>query len=81
LLLLLLLTGLTDANQCCAARQIKLPFFDAVVANVPYNISSAIVFKLLTHRPSFRCAVLMFQREFALRLVARPGDPMYCRSV
>lgn len=26
-----------------------------------------------------RCAVLMFQREFALRLVAPPGDKMYCR--
>jgi 18S rRNA (adenine1779-N6/adenine1780-N6)-dimethyltransferase len=27
----------------------------------------------------FRCAILMFQREFALRLVARPGDELYCR--
>lgn len=27
----------------------------------------------------FRCAVLMFQREFALRLVAKPGDKLYCR--
>lgn len=26
-----------------------------------------------------RCAILMFQREFALRLVARPGDELYCR--
>ena len=29
--------------------------------------------------PPFRCAVLMFQREFAQRLVAQPGDKMYCR--
>ena len=27
----------------------------------------------------FRCAILMFQREFALRLVAKPGDKLYCR--
>lgn len=27
----------------------------------------------------FRCAVLMFQREFAQRLVAKPGDKLYCR--
>lgn len=27
----------------------------------------------------FRCAVLMFQREFAMRLVAKPGSDMYCR--
>ena len=24
-------------------------------------------------------AVLMFQREFAQRLIAKPGDPLYCR--
>jgi 18S rRNA (adenine1779-N6/adenine1780-N6)-dimethyltransferase len=48
-----------------------LPFFDVCVANVPYNISSAIVFKLLVHRPLFRSAVIMFQEEFALRLSAK----------
>ncbi len=56
-----------------------LPFFDVCVANVPYQISSPLVFKLLLHRPLFRCAVLMFQREFAQRLVAQPGDKLYCR--
>ena len=25
------------------------------------------------------CAILMFQREFAQRLVAQPGDKLYCR--
>ena len=35
------------------------------------------MFKLLLHRPFFRCAVLMFQREFAQRLVAKPGDKLY----
>merc|ERR1712218_147856 len=56
-----------------------LPFFDVCFANVPYQISSPLVFKLLLHRPFFRCAVLMFQREFAQRLVAQPGDKLYCR--
>ena len=55
------------------------PFFDVMVANLPYQISSVIVFKLLSHRPMFRCAVLMFQEEFALRLTARPGESLYCR--
>ncbi|KAL6066755.1 dimethyladenosine transferase [Balamuthia mandrillaris] len=59
--------------------KVDLPYFDVCVANTPYQISSPIVFKLLSHRPIFRCAVLMFQREFAQRLVAPPGDPLYCR--
>ena len=61
------------------ALRTKWPFFDVCVANVPYQISSGLVFKLLCHRPLFRCAVLMFQEEFALRLTARPGEALYCR--
>jgi 18S rRNA (adenine1779-N6/adenine1780-N6)-dimethyltransferase len=57
----------------------ELPFFDLCVANIPYQISSPLVFKLLLHRPFFRCAVIMVQLEFAQRLVARPGDKLYCR--
>lgn len=56
-----------------------LPYFDICVANIPYQISSPLTFKLLSHRPIFRCAVIMFQREFAMRLVAQPGDTLYCR--
>jgi len=59
--------------------KMDLPFFDVCVANLPYQISSPFVFKLLLHRPFFRCAVLMFQREFAQRLTAKPGDALYCR--
>ena len=57
----------------------ELPYFDICVANIPYQISSPLTFKLLAHRPAFRAAVIMFQHEFAKRLVARPGDPLYCR--
>ncbi|CAF0938699.1 unnamed protein product [Rotaria sordida] len=57
----------------------ELPFFDLCVANLPYQISSPFVFKLLLHRPIFRCAIVMFQREFAQRLVAKPGEKLYCR--
>ena len=39
---------------------VELPFFDICVANVPYQISSPLVFKLLSHKPLFRCTVLMF---------------------
>ena len=57
----------------------QLPFFDLCVANIPYQISSPIVFKLLSHRPLFRAAVLLIQREFAMRLIAKPGTEFYCR--
>lgn len=56
-----------------------LPYFDLCVANTPYQISSPLVFRLLSHRPLFRVAVLMLQREFAMRLIAKPGDALYCR--
>ena len=55
------------------------PFFDLCVANLPYQISSPVIFKMLCHRPAFRCAVVMVQREFALRLVAQPGTEVYSR--
>ncbi|CAL5186273.1 unnamed protein product [Lathyrus oleraceus] len=57
----------------------ELPYFDICVANIPYQISSPLTFKLLNHQPSFRCAIIMYQREFAMRLVALPGDKLYCR--
>merc|ERR1719499_2728724 len=59
--------------------KIDLPFFNVCVANTPYEISSPLIFKLLTHRPLFRCAVLMFQKEFAERCYAAPGSKLYCR--
>ncbi|RGB28908.1 dimethyladenosine transferase [Rhizophagus diaphanus] len=57
----------------------ELPYFDVCISNTPYQISSPLIFKLLEHRPLFRCAILMFQREFAMRLIAKPGDNLYCR--
>ena len=57
----------------------SLPYFDVCLANTPYQISSPLTFKLLAMQPPPRVAVLMFQREFAMRLFARPGDKLYSR--
>lgn len=57
----------------------ELPYFDVCVSNTPYQISSPLIFRLLSHRPLFRTAILMFQREFALRLVAQPGSALWSR--
>jgi len=52
-----------------------------VAGNLPYNISSPILFKLLAQakrgQPPFSDATLMLQREVADRLVARPGTKDY----
>jgi len=48
-----------------------------LVANLPYNISSQVVFRLLEHRSLFKKMVLMFQREVGERLAAGPGGKDY----
>ncbi|WP_457614957.1 16S rRNA (adenine(1518)-N(6)/adenine(1519)-N(6))-dimethyltransferase RsmA [Methanopyrus sp.] len=48
-----------------------------VVANIPYNISSPITFKLL--ELDIDVAVLTYQQEFAERMVAEPGSKKYSR--
>ncbi|TKX21508.1 dimethyladenosine transferase [Elsinoe australis] len=60
-------------------KQPQLPYFDVCISNTPYQISSPLTFKLLATSPAPRTCVLMFQREFAMRLFARPGDKLYSR--
>jgi 18S rRNA (adenine1779-N6/adenine1780-N6)-dimethyltransferase len=57
----------------------ELPYFDVCISNTPYQISSPLTFKLLATSPSPRTCILMFQREFAMRLFAKPGDKLYSR--
>jgi len=45
-----------------------------VVANLPYNISTPVLFRLLALRARVPRAVVMLQREVAERLAAAPGD-------
>ncbi|KAH7081967.1 S-adenosyl-L-methionine-dependent methyltransferase [Paraphoma chrysanthemicola] len=57
----------------------ELPRFDVCISNTPYQISSPLVFKLLALPHPPRSCVLMFQREFAMRLFAKPGEKLYSR--
>ncbi len=59
------------------ALKVDWPAFDVMVSNLPYRISSPVTFKLLDRR--FDRAVLMYQREFADRMVASPGTRDYSR--
>jgi 16S rRNA (adenine1518-N6/adenine1519-N6)-dimethyltransferase len=48
-----------------------------LVANLPYNISSQVLFKILDHRALFDRLVLMFQKEVGDRLLAAPATRDY----
>ncbi|KAG6811005.1 hypothetical protein H0H92_009382 [Tricholoma furcatifolium] len=61
------------------AIKVDFPYFEVCISNTPYQISSPLTFRLLSHRPLFRVAILMFQREFAMRLTARPGSALWSR--
>lgn len=59
------------------ALKVRTPRFDKIVSNLPYAISSKITFKILNHR--FELGVLMYQKEFARRMIAPPGSSDYSR--
>lgn len=60
-------------------KSFNLPVLESysVCANIPYNITSPIIFKLLDHCPTMRAATLMMQKEVAGRILARPGGKDY----
>lgn len=60
------------------ALRVNLPQVDKVVSNLPYSISSEITFRLLKEL-DFELAVMMYQKEFAHRLIANPCTPEYSR--
>ncbi len=60
------------------ALHIEFPHVNKVVSNLPYSISSEITFRIL-REIDFELAVLMYQEEFAERLMAQPGSEEYSR--
>ncbi len=63
--------------------KVDLPALDienpVVVGNIPYNITSPIVFWLIKHLASWNRAYLMVQKELAQRLTAKIGTKDYSR--
>ena len=59
------------------ALRVEWPAFDVLASNPPYRISSPLTFRLLDH--PFDRAVLMYQWEFARRMVGKPGTEDYSR--
>jgi 16S rRNA (adenine1518-N6/adenine1519-N6)-dimethyltransferase len=68
---------LLELKEVAEALGFASPAPLAVVGNLPYGISKPVAAKLVAERDAVSRAVLMFQREVASRLVARPGTKDY----
>lgn len=60
-----------DALSCQAGAPLK------VVANLPYQISTPLLFRFIESRKSFSNLTLMLQREVVERMTALPGGKAY----
>ena len=79
------LAGLSNVHIVCAdvlhfdflalSREAGHPL--PVIGNLPYQITSPLLFKLLEEKAAVRVLVLMLQQEVGQRLLARPGSKDY----
>jgi 16S rRNA (adenine1518-N6/adenine1519-N6)-dimethyltransferase len=64
-----------------AGDALKLPLgsfdADALVANLPYNVATPLVLRVLREAPAIASLTVMTQREAGDRLAARPGSKLY----
>lgn len=63
----------TDIREIAGTKKL------VVIGNLPYNISSQILFQLVTIRQVVTRAFLMFQKELAQRLLSSAGTKDYSR--
>ena len=69
-----------DAMELDLSAHLTAPV--KIAANLPYNIGTELLIRWLTPKvwpPFWDSMTLMFQREVALRIVAKPGDEHYGR--
>ena len=73
---LLLSDGLWNESTTCYGTW-SVPTTFKVIANLPYSITTPILWKLLSHHKEIHSCVLMMQKEVAERIVAGPGGKDY----
>ncbi len=66
-----------DIGDLAVAQRAGVPW--AIVANLPYNIGTALLLRWLHRLDAVASLHLMLQREVALRLTAGPGTPDWGR--
>ena len=68
-----------DNFECvkCDILEYEPPKIDIVIGNIPYYISSDLLVHMRTW--DFKVAFIMLQKEFAHRLIEKPGNKKYSR--
>jgi 16S rRNA (adenine1518-N6/adenine1519-N6)-dimethyltransferase len=66
-----------DEAALLAAHAPGLPY--RIISNLPYNVGTPLLVKWLTGPAGFEAMALMFQKEVADRIVAKPGESAYGR--
>lgn len=66
-----------DVLETDIASLLEEPARARIVGNIPYNITTPILFHLLDMAPRPERIVVMIQREVAERILARPGGKTY----
>ena len=66
-----------EFNSLLSDNPELVPTTFKVIANLPYSITTPILWKLLDHRKKIHSCVLMMQKEVAERIVAGPGGKDY----
>ncbi|HYD32331.1 MAG TPA: 16S rRNA (adenine(1518)-N(6)/adenine(1519)-N(6))-dimethyltransferase RsmA [Azospirillaceae bacterium] len=70
---------LVEADALEVDMEALAPAPRAIVSNLPYNISTVLLIGWLRRIEAFESLTLMFQKEVADRLLARPGTKSYGR--
>ena len=68
-----------SADALAQALPALVPAPRVIVANLPYNIGTALLVRWLSEADRYESMTLMFQQEVAERIVARAGDEAYGR--
>ena len=66
-----------ELNSLLSSDTGTVPTTFKVIANLPYSITTPILWKLLDHHKQIHSCVLMMQKEVAERIVAEPGGKDY----
>jgi 16S rRNA (adenine1518-N6/adenine1519-N6)-dimethyltransferase len=68
--------------ELVTANALKFPYENIegtfkIVSNIPYYITTPLLFKLLKFRDKIPCMTLLMQKEVAQRIIANPGNKDY----